>query len=126
MNTLTIEGEAKGAEVVLDKSSETILFGGRFLPQNTKEFFEPILQWFEEYVQNPNKNTIIQFKIDYFNTSSSKKFLDLFLMFESIHGKQTNVEVQWYYVEDDVDILEAGKGYEELVELPFNFLTYTK
>jgi len=121
MNVFKIEEKPKSPFVLLDKESNILSFAGRFIPQNTKEFFEPIFEWFTDYLKNPNEKTIVKFTLDYFNTSSSKKFLDLFMLLEEVHEKTTSVEIKWYYMEDDDDILEAGKGYQELVEIPFSF-----
>jgi hypothetical protein len=30
--------------------------------------------------------------------------------------------VNWYYEEDDEDMLEAGEDYDEIIELPFRLI----
>lgn len=124
MKVFRLDGEEEEATVTLDKNNGKFEFSGRFLPQNAKEFFAPIFDWINDYVVNPNNKTVLTFKMDYFNTASSKKILDMLSIFEQIHGGQTDVEVHWYSYETDTDILEAGKGYSELVNLPFIYKTY--
>ena len=117
MNVFEIKGIDN--EVNLDGEHGVFTFYGRFLPQKTKDFFEPILVWLEEYSKNPYRKSVIIFKMDYFNTSSSKKFLDILIVFQDIQLQGFEVEVEWCYHKDDIDIKDAGKGYANLVELPF-------
>lgn len=109
------------AIVNLDKNTGVLEFSGKFLPQKTKEFYAPILEFLEEYIISPNEKTILSFRMDYFNTASSKKILDIMMLFETV-SKISLVEVHWYFQKDDSDIKEAGIGYSELVELPFKFI----
>ena len=47
--------------------------------------------------------------------------LDILLKFESIAD---NVTVKWFSHEDEEDIEDAGKEYEDIVEVPFEFIKY--
>ena len=61
----------------------------------------------------------------YFNTSSSRRFLEIFDLLEDYKkSKNGNVTVNWYYEKDDVDMLESGEEYAEDVDLAFNLLAY--
>jgi len=111
-------------QVILDRERGILEFTGRFLPQKTGEFYEPILEWIDEYSKEPHRKTVVIFKLDYFNTSSSKKFLDIMLLFFDMHQKGSEVHIEWYHHKDDIDIKEAGYGYADLVDLPFKFLEY--
>jgi len=124
MNVLKIKGNDSDNEVILDGERGIFEFSGRFLPQKTREFFEPILTWLEEYSKDPHRKSVVIFKMDYFNTSSSKKFLDILLLFQDIHSKGFDVEIEWYHQKDDIDLKDAGLGYAELVELPFKYKEY--
>lgn len=121
MNVLKVKGNESENEVILDGERGIFEFSGRFLPSKTREFFEPIMAWIEEYCKAPHRKSVLIFKMDYFNTSSSKKFLDILLLFQDIHSKGFDVEVEWYHSKDDVDLRDAGLGYAELVELPFKY-----
>ena len=41
---------------------------------------------------------------------------------ERIHKAGNNVVINWYYEEDDEDMLEAGEDYEDIIKLPFNMV----
>ena len=124
MNVLKIKGNDSDCEVLLDGERGIFEFSGRFLPQRTREYFEPILSWIENYSKKPYSKSTLIFKMDYFNTSSSKKFLDILLIFQSIHSNGFDVEIEWYFHKDDIDLKDAGLGYSDLVDLPFKYKEY--
>ena len=79
-----------------------------------------MLDWIDAYAADPNGSTEFLFKLEYFNTASSKLILDVLSALEDIDG----MTIHWYFHEDDEDMEEAGEEFSELVELPFEFKTY--
>ena len=61
-------------------------------------------------------------QLEYFNTSSSKCILDVFKKLESIQKGKQEVIINWYYEEDDEDMLEAGEDYESIIRVPFKMI----
>lgn len=78
-----------------------------------------MLSWMEEFAGTNPEHTTLQIKLEYFNTSSSKCLLDIFKKLETIGGKS---QVEWYYENDDEDMLEAGEDYEAIVHVPFKMI----
>lgn len=117
---LIIESSEVTPEVILDKDNNVFVFKGKSLPENPISFYKPILQWIDEYALQPNANTQISFMMIYFNTSSSKVFLDIMKKFEAIDRSGSKCSINWYYKDDDEEMLEAGEIYAERVNLPFN------
>ncbi len=64
----------------------------------------------------------LMFSLEYFNTSSSKCILDVFKKLEAIHKGKNEVIINWYYEEDDEDMLEAGEDYESIIRVPFKMI----
>jgi hypothetical protein len=62
----------------------------------------------------------VNIKLEYFNTSSSKCILDVFKKLETVGG--TNMTINWYYEEDDEDMLEAGEDYQAIINIPFKMI----
>ena len=60
----------------------------------------------------------------YFNTSSSKIFLDMLHKFSNMYDDGHNIEIHWFYSEDDEDMLVAGEIYSEKLRVPFKFINY--
>jgi hypothetical protein len=119
MEILNLEGTADTPKIILDKGNGIFEISGRSLPEDSVEFYRPVLEWISGYAKAPNANTHFSFKLEYFNTSSSKLILDVLSALEEIKG----MEIEWYYAEDDEDMEEAGKEFSELVEIPFAYKT---
>lgn|SRR5690606_7008942 len=109
-------------EVVLDKDKGVFKFSGKSLPPDVIEFYKPIIEWFNEYIQNPNAETRLVCKMEYFNTASSKLMLDILGKLEKLAASGSKLSVDWYYDKDDEDLLETGQDYAKIVNIPFTFL----
>ena len=119
MEDLNLEGTAKTPTIDF-KSNGELLIKGRSIPENSIEFYKPIIDWLSDYGNSPQSATAVNIQLEYFNTSSSKCILDVFKKLESL--PDTSVKVKWYYEEDDEDMLEAGEDYEAIIDLPFEMV----
>ena len=119
MEELKIEGSAKTPTIEFNASGD-LLLKGRSIPENSIEFYKPILDWIENYGDSPKDKTIVNVQLEYFNTSSSKCILDVFKKLETLSG--TDIEINWYYEEDDEDMLEAGEDYQAIIDIPFKMI----
>jgi len=122
MESLSIEGTNKTPSVKLDPETGVIEIKGRSIPENSIEFYRPIVEWLDEYAKNPNKRTTVNVQLEYFNTSSSKCILDIFKKLESLKKARNEVMINWYYEEDDEDMLESGEDYESIIRVPFKMI----
>ncbi len=124
MNKLELIGTAKTPTVNFDAETGILVLKGRSIPENAIEFFNPLVDWLDEYAKQPKEVSQANIQLEYFNTSSSKCILDIFKKLESIN-KQDNAQVviNWYYEEDDEDMLEAGEDYQSILKIPFEMLS---
>ncbi|MBK8806678.1 MAG: DUF1987 domain-containing protein [Bacteroidales bacterium] len=125
MEVIKLQGTDDTPSITLDKKAGVFEFTGRSLPEDVNAFYEPILDWLSEYAEGPNEQTIVTFKLVYFNTASSKLILDILLKFEEITEAGAEVLIKWFYPEDDEDMAEAGEEYSDIVEVPFEKISYT-
>jgi len=124
MEKIKIKGTDDTPGIILDKDENLFEINGRSLPEDVDAFFDPILNWLEEYSENPNDKTVFTFKMNYFNTASSKLLLDVLMLLEEMYEDGNDVLVKWFYPEDDEDMEEAGEEYAEIVEIPFEHISY--
>jgi len=122
MEPILIEGTPKTPTIKFDSATGVFEIKGRSIPENSVEFYKPLIDWLDLYKETPNNKTVINIKLEYFNTSSSKCILDVFKKLETIHKAKNEVEVNWYYEEDDEDMLEAGEDYESIIRVPFKMI----
>jgi hypothetical protein len=92
---------------------------GRSLLEYAEELYDPMSNWVEEYMLNPNSKTVLNIALEYFNSSSAKALIRFLAIVKKLEGK-TQLEVNFYY--DDENILEYGKDFSEIVDLKFNFI----
>jgi hypothetical protein len=121
MEKIRLKGTFETPSVVLDSEEGKLEFSGRSLPEDTTTFYRPILNWIEEYLVSPKNETSIAIKLEYFNTATSKVLLNMLTKFEKTNGQVT---VHWFHYEEDEDMLESGKEFEELVNLRFSYHTF--
>jgi hypothetical protein len=122
MESLLIEGTPKTPNVTFEPEKGLLEIKGRSIPENSIEFYKPLVDWLEEYAQQPGPKTQVNVHLEYFNTSSSKCILDVFKKLETIHKNKYEVQINWYYEEDDEDMLEAGEDYESIIRVPFKMI----
>lgn len=122
MNSLIIKPSLDSPAVYLDKEKNIFEIKGKSLPENVNLFYQPIIDWFNEYFKNPNPETDIKFKLDYLNTASSKAILSLLLAFEDAVKNGKMVRVLWNYEEDDEDMKDIGEEYADIIQVPFEII----
>jgi hypothetical protein len=122
MEPIIIEGTPKTPSIKFDAKDGVFEIKGRSIPENSVEFYKPLNEWLDNYMQIPLDKTVVNIRLEYFNTSSSKCILDVFKRLEAIHRSKHDVEINWFYEEDDEDMLEAGEDYDSIIKVPFKMV----
>jgi hypothetical protein len=122
MDPIKIEGTPKTPTVEFDAVSGKIDIKGRSIPENSIEFYKPLVDWLDHYAESPSAKTEVNIQLEYFNTSSSKCILDVFKKLEVVFKANKDVVINWYYEEDDEDMLEAGEDYQSILKIPFKMI----
>ena len=122
MDSIFIEGTPKTPNVKFDHESGALLLKGRSIPENSIEFYKPLVDWLDAYSNSPKPRTVCDIQLEYFNTSSSKCLLDLFKKMENMSKSGNEIIINWYYEEDDEDMLEAGEDYQSIINVPFKMI----
>jgi hypothetical protein len=122
METITIEGTPKTPTINFDMEKGLLEIKGRSIPENSIEFYKPLVDWLEKYSSKPKAQTNVNIQLEYFNTSSSKCILDVFKKLEAIHKNGSEIVINWYYETDDEDMLEAGEDYQAIINVPFKMI----
>ncbi|MBI4930308.1 MAG: DUF1987 domain-containing protein [Bacteroidetes bacterium] len=122
MEKINIESTPKTPSINFDFEKGFLEIKGRSIPENSIEFYKPIVESLEKYGSTPNDVTTVNIQLEYFNTSSSKCILDVFKKLESIHKGGNQLVINWYYEQDDEDMLEAGEDYQAIINVPFKMI----
>ncbi len=105
--------------IIFDPESKTFRIWGRSSPEDTFEFYEPVVKWLEDYFAKDPKDITFEFALTYYNTSTSKIVMHILQMLDALYSRTGSVKVIWYYLPGDEDMLMNGEDYSELVKLPF-------
>src|SRR6056297_370333 len=122
MEPISLEGSSKTPTIRFDADAGIMEIKGRSIPENSIDFYKPMVDWLDEYASNPKEKTVVNIQLEYFNTSSSKCILDVFKKLETLKKARNEVIINWYYEEDDEDMLEAGEDYESIIRVPFKMI----
>ncbi|MDH4944832.1 DUF1987 domain-containing protein [Sulfurimonas sp. C5] len=112
MKRLHLEATQYTPEITLDPAG-TITMVGKSYPENTFDFYKPIMEWVENYFDgNTAKKTIINMEIIYFNSSSSKLFFDLFDLVDE-NKESSKIVINWIYDKENESAQEAGEDFQD-------------
>jgi len=121
MENLEIQPTNDTPKVHCDVQGE-ILMSGRSLPENPIKLYEPLFNWAKQFEK---ESILLNFKLEYFNTASSKQIFNLIKIFVE-NPKVKDVLVKWHYEEGDYDSKETGEHFSHLFKIPFEFIEYAE
>ena len=122
METINIEPTKKSLEV--ECSPGYFKLSGNSILSDPRKFFKPIVEWVEEYIQNPDEKTTIDLKLEYVDTASVQSVFDIMRMFKPLDELKKDIEVNFYFEFDDPELLELGEIMEGRLGIKFNFIEY--
>lgn len=124
MDNLTIEVAKDTLGVHCDTQRGVIDMNGISYPQDAAEFFSPVFDWLDCYIEQLHAPLTLNLRINYLNTSSTKCLFDLIDTMENYFKAGGDVKINWYYKQDDEDIKETGLEFKEEMVLPFEIIPY--
>jgi hypothetical protein len=89
------------------------------------EFYDRLIAWINKYFEEGNEQITVNFKLVYFNTSSSRAILDLLRTLKGFEDAGKNVTVNWYYPDPDDDEMQVeAEDYIDETGLAINLISY--
>ncbi len=125
MKQLIKEPKIDTPKINFDADSGELYIEGKSFPPDVTVIYKDVIEWIEEYSKKPAKKTTLILKLDYFNTASSKIIMDILYKMEELTNSGYKVLIKWFFPEDDEDMMETGKEYEEIINVPFEHIGYT-
>ncbi len=122
MKKFLIKATEKTPGILIDYKKKSIKIKGKIKPDNTNEFWKPILIETEKFLNYNLKNeTTVSLLLTYYNTTNSKILFDFFTKIKSAIDNGNKIKVRWFYYEENEEIFEEGKYFSEITEIPFEF-----
>jgi hypothetical protein len=126
LDLVEIKAGVDTPHVLLDPDNLTCQISGKSYPPDVLKFYEPLMDWLDDFKFLNKEKLEFTFKLDYYNTASSKILLEIFYKLEEIAKDGTAVLVKWFYPDDDEEMLEVGEEFQRLVSIPFEHIGYVK
>ncbi|UXP32295.1 DUF1987 domain-containing protein [Reichenbachiella agarivorans] len=95
---------------------------GKSSPENAIGFYSKLINGIEAFAEHGDRGLVANFKLEYFNTSSSKCIFDILKKLMLIEKNGKKLSINWYYEEYDEDMQEAGEDYADLLGTTFNYI----
>ena len=105
--------------VKLDLERWRIDLVGDSYPANSFEFYQPIVQWLNEFLEHTEQPVHVELELTYVNTGSIKSMLDLFDLLEDAFQTGRAITVRWKYDSRNKRALETAEEFCEDVTFPF-------
>jgi hypothetical protein len=122
MKALKIEGSSDIPQVVFDDKQGKLFMGGSSLPENVIEFFNPIMQWLDEYKNNRSISTTVEFNFEYLNTASTNMMARIIESLQDLNSSDNNFSITWCYTTGDYDMKELGMELLEDTGCTYNIV----
>ncbi|TAL62882.1 MAG: DUF1987 domain-containing protein [Bacteroidetes bacterium] len=125
MQPFRIEATDDSPKIILDDQNHVFLFEGESRPQHAFKFFQPVIQWLEEYGKilfwqkehfGKNRRMTFQFKLSYFNSTSAKFIGDILSILDNFCKEGYEVRVKWFYHKEDSDMKESAEEYLQMMK----------
>lgn len=106
-------------QIIFDEISGFLRIEGDSYYEYAVEIFQPLLDRLKAFTMLPPRKLLLEFSMSYFNTSTSRRFFEIFTILEAYHKKGGKVYVEWFYRKDDQDTLASGEEFAEQVSFDF-------
>lgn len=128
IESITIQGTRSSPAVECDAGKRVIRLSGESYPENTFEFYRPVVAWMEAVLDLPAPEDgapVLSLAIDlaYLNTGSIKCMMDMLDRLDEIHDDGGLVSVTWRVDAENERIVELVEELLEDVSLPHEIIT---
>jgi hypothetical protein len=124
INKLNILSTDSTPGVILDPEG-IIKIKGRGMALNNIGVSGQIMDWIDAYINNPAEFTSVSIAFEYLNSYCTTKLVLILNKISQVVLHKKKYLINWYYEDDDYDILERGEYISETLNIPVNFvMTY--
>lgn len=106
-------------QVLADQEHGRITMAGDSYPENPFEFFQPIIDWIENYLSQDTRPLHLELALVYLNTSSIRAMMDIFDRMEEAFQHGREVSVHWTFDPENERVGELADEFKEDCTFPF-------
>ncbi|WP_375055717.1 biofilm regulation phosphoprotein SiaC [Zobellella sp. DQSA1] len=124
MKSLNITGSRSTPDILCNPDSGVVAMRGDSYPENSFEFFNEVIEWVEQFLEQSPLPLTLELRLIYMNTSSVKAMMDIFDILEAASGRGKAVQVQWFYDPDNERVVELAEEFKEDCTFPFEIVPH--
>lgn len=125
MENLYLEGQEEKPSINFNAVTGVLEISDSSYPEYTNDIYNPVMEWLDAYLAEPGRKITFNFKLDYFNTSTSFRFQQIINKLNEYHLQHKGeVIINWYYEDGDIDMQENGEDYAKDSKVPFHMIPY--
>jgi hypothetical protein len=95
-----------------------IIIKGRSIPEDSFEFYDPVLEACNKYAKKPARHTDVNIHLEYVNSGSKKFLTNILTVLEQSYLDGYGFDITWTYDSDDEAILDLGNDLKGIVKIP--------
>jgi hypothetical protein len=122
LENLSFAATASSPRVRSDAEAGFLELAGESYPENSFEFFQPILEWVADFLARDDRPLRVELRLTYLNTSSIKCMMDLLDAMEEAHLSGRAVSLTWFYDPENDRALDLAEEFREDLGLPFHIV----
>jgi len=120
MENLMVKETKSTPAIQFDAGSGILTISGESYPENSYEFYKPVINWIARFTANNKGPIVLNCNISYLNTGSTKSMMDVFDLLEDRFQQGSDVSVQWHCDNENDRAIETAEEFMEDVTFPFN------
>jgi len=121
MEIFDVQPTVSTPRIYFDTAKGILELSGESYPENSFEFYAPLIACLEEYLSQP-KCLQFDISIKYMNSGSIKCILEIFDMMEDVEFEGMDIVINWFYDKDNTRALELAEEFSDEVSLPFHII----
>lgn len=126
MKDIHIPAGVRTPEIQFKFSERIFLIKGESYPEDVRKFYsEPIASIARHFDSLSDGLQLFVIELKYFNSSTAKILMDLFVMLENSSKLGNQIKVEWKYLDGDENMRDLGAEFsEELQRVSFELKSF--
>ncbi|MCO6501253.1 MAG: SiaC family regulatory phosphoprotein [Vicingus serpentipes] len=125
MKKIEIAGTYSSPKIVIDSSTGIIKICGRSTMIKPQEFYPYVIEYIENYCNQPHTKSLLIIDLEHFNSLSSRYLLMIIELISKIEYKKGHhVKINWYFESDDIGIKENIKLFSKVIQFKINAIEH--
>lgn len=122
MQRLYLASTKSSPEVDFNPDTGILKISGQSYPENASSFYQELFAWLKEYLAAACGVIVVELRISYMNTSSTKCLMDMIYLLENAFNAGADICINWHYTAKNRSMRECGEELGEELGLKFNLI----